>query len=436
MNKNLFRIYQFIKYQRSNYSISPVKVCRELKESQYWSREETQNNQLDQLNKLLLFVRESSSYYKDKLKNINLPLKNLEDFNKLVPSIDKSSIFDNIETIRTKTFTNKYMHSTSGSSGDPLSVYISEKADIYRKASFMRFKDWWGIQPHEKSVLIWRYDRGNESLLLRIKTFLRARYDISVYKLDDFHVKKYYKYIEKFKPSYIRGYKSGMVEFARALEKNNLKFNKAKFKVAIVTAEILYTAERKLIERALNCKVANEYGSADAGLFAYECQEGNMHVNEEAVFLNVKENNAVHVTELFNDSMPLLNYKNNDEVEISNEKCSCGRTSRLIKKVKGRTSGYILKPDGTKVNQGILIDFFTHLSELRPNSLRKFKVYQTKNNFRIEIIPLENFDVFCQEYLVKKIHKGISEDINVNFKLVNNIAREKSGKLVYFVREE
>lgn len=436
MNKAIFTILQYIKNKKRNYSINPIELFELLNKSQYWSSERILDYQLKKLNELLIYARENSKYYSSRLEKIKLPLKSLKEFNNLIPPIDKSQIIENIDEIKTKNFTNHYKHSTSGSSGDPLSIFISEKAEVYRKAGFNRFKNWWGIKPYEKSVLIWSYDRANENYLSKIKTFLRARYDINVYKLDNYNIKKHFEYIEKFKPSYIRGYKSGIVEFAELLKKNNLFFSKAKFKVAIVTAEILYKEERKLIEKMLNCKVANEYGSADAGLFAYECPEGSMHINEESVYIDVKENSSVNVTELFNYSMPLINYKNNDEIIISNKDCSCGRTSRLIKEVKGRTSGYILKPDGTTINQGVLVGLFTCFNEEKPNSIRKFKVYQNKNNFKIKIVPLENFDSTCQDLLINKFHKEIGKEINIEFELVNNIKREKSGKLVYFVRQE
>jgi phenylacetate-CoA ligase len=436
MNKNIFKIYQFFKFKKGGYSVSPNKIFKSLNESQYWSREKMRLYQLDKLNKLLMFAGKNSDYYANRFKNIDLPLNNIDEFENKIPPIYKKEIVDNSEKIKTVKFTNKFMHSTSGSSGDPLAVYISEMAEIYRKAGSLRFRDWWGIKPHDKSVLIWRYERSKESFLLKIKTYFRSRYDINVYGLNDSNIHEYYNFIEKFKPTYIRGYKSGILEFAELIDKNKLRFKNAEFKVAVVTAEILYEEERKLIERVLNCKVANEYGSAEAGLFAYECPFGSMHIYEEANYLYVNERSEVIVTELFNESTPLINYKNDDEITITEEKCKCGRTSRLIKEVKGRVSGYISRTDGSKVNQGILISIFTELNDSRSNVVRKFKVYQKKNKLKIKIVPMDNFNNECKDFICKSLYEHVGNDILIEFDIVSKIEREKSGKLVYFVNEQ
>jgi len=435
MNKNIFKIYQFFKFKKSGYSVSPNKIFKSLNESQYWSKEKMRLYQLDKLNKLLIFASKNSDYYANKFKNIDLPLNNIVEFERKIPPINKKEIANNLEKIKSEKFINKYIHSTSGSSGDPLTIYISEMAEIYRKAGSIRFRDWWGIKPHDKSVLIWRYDRKEENLNLKFKTFLRSRYDINVYGLNDNNIHEYFNYIEKFKPAYIRGYKSGIVEFAELLDKNKLKFRKSKFKVAIVTSEVLYKEERDLIERVLNCKVANEYGAAEVGLIAYECPQGSMHVFEEANYLFVNKRSEVIVTELYNESTPLINYKNDDEIIIVEEKCKCGRTSRLIKEVKGRVSGYILKTDGSKINQGILISIFMELNEKISNAVRKFKVYQKKNKLKIKIVPMDNFNNDCKDFICKRLYEHVGNDILIEFDIVNKIEREKSGKLVYFVHE-
>lgn len=434
MNKYIFKIYQHFIFKKRGYSVSPYKIFDFLNKSQYWSQEKMRKHQLNLLNNLVVFSKKSSSYYSDKFKNVKLPFIDFKAFNDQVSEIDKADIVKNINELKTKNFTNKYHHSTSGSTGDPLSAYISEMAEIYRKAGMIRFKDWWGIKPHEKSVLIWRYQRENENLMLRIKTYFRSRYDVNVYGLNDNTILKHFEYIENFQPTSIRGYKSGVLEFAELLDKNKLKFKKAKFKVVIVTAELLYKSEREFIERTLNCKVANEYGSADGGLFAYECPQGSMHIYEEAVYLEIDRNSSVVVTELHNNSMPFIRYKNKDELVISEEICKCGRTSRTISELKGRVSGYIILPDGRKLNQGIFIDIFMGLHDFKFNSVKKFKVYQEKMKFRIKIVPLENFNKDCEEFIRKAVSKRISNDFEIDFEIVQEIEREKSGKLVFFVQ--
>ena len=48
---------------------------------------------------------------------------------------------------------------------------------------------------------------------------------------------------------------------------------------------MLLIEERRFIQDVFGVKVANEYGAADGGQFAFECPEGSLHVNEESVFM-------------------------------------------------------------------------------------------------------------------------------------------------------
>jgi phenylacetate-CoA ligase len=161
-----------------------------------------------------------------------------------------------------------------------------------------------------------------------------------------------------------------------------------------------------------------------------------MHINEESVFIYTDENNNAIVTELFNNSMPYINYINDDIITISDNYCECGRTSRVIEKIIGRKSGYIIKPDGSKINQFILMVIFYEVYRYKfKNSIRKFKIFQKENLFRIEIIPLENFNDSCKDYISKRMYEEIGSQIRIEFQLVDNIERDKSGKFRYFIRE-
>lgn len=433
MNKFLYQFYQSYQYKRRGFRINPTKITKELLESQYWSRQRMSDFQRDKLNSLVKFAFEKSEYYKHKLANCKLTFTKPEEVIDFIPVIRKKDIIENMNGLRTPNYVDNYIHSTSGSSGDPLSVAISEMAEIYRKATFLRFKRWWGIEDHEKSVLVWRYNRDNEKGFSKFKTIMRSRYDVNVYNLGSSNIHSHFNYIEKFRPVYIRGYCSGVVEFARLMKENGLRFKKAKLKVAIVTSEVLYPEDRKLMESVFGCKVANEYGSADGGLFAYECKKGNMHINEESVYLNTRKETEVVVTELFNDSMPIINYLNDDHVTISEDYCECGVTSRYIEEVIGRYSGFIIKSDGTKINQGILIDIFARLGDPFPNAVKKFKVYQDHNNLTIQLIPMEDYSISFAQALKSEIYSVIDTEFNVEINLVDTIELQKSGKNVYFV---
>ncbi len=438
MSNFLYKIYDQIKFRKKGFPIHPNKLRKLFIESQYWSRETMEEYQLDKLNQLLDVAKNSSAYYAEKFNEMELPLKSIDQFRDSTALIDKRKIIENHINLKTKHYSNQFKHATSGTTGDPMIVYISGLSEVYRSACHKRFHNWWGIKENEKNVYIARKNSNlKETLFSKLKMYLRRRLDIDVFDLNDKTIIKYYKEIEKFKPTYIRGYKSGVLEFAELLDKFNLKFKNFKLKVVIVTSEVLYENERKYIEKILNCKVANEYGSVEAGVYANECPDGSMHINEETVYMYTNDRNEAIVTELDNDSLPLINYKNDDVITISEKYCSCGRTSRTIDEVKGRVSGYIVKVDGTKVNQVILPIIFMELNESQfKDSVKKFQVIQRYDKFIVRIIPLDNFNDICEEYIRKRMFEEIGHDIEVKFEMVESIERDKSGKFRIFIKHD
>ena len=322
-----------------------------------------------------------------------------------------------------------------------MSIYISGIAETYRIAGVIRFRNWWGINLFDKSVLIWGVratDKTNNSILATLKKKFRNRYDINVFELNEKEFLKFYNDIESFKPFYIRGYKSGILQFAELLEKLNLRFKSFEFKVAIVTSEVLLDEERRYIERVLNCKVANEYGAAEGGLYAYECDEGSMHIFEEAVYIFTNNNNIAITTELYNDHMPLINYQIGDKLYISNHNCKCGRTLRLIDQIQGRMNDVVICTDGREVSQYIFYYIINELNDIGlENAIKKYKIVQNHNHFEFFIIPGNNYhDTEIKEYILKRMNKEIGKDITVDFNLVKSIPREESGKLRFFIREK
>jgi len=71
----------------------------------------------------------------------------------------------------------------------------------------------------------------------------------------------------------------------------------------------------------------------------------------ENVYLEVSEKGKLLITNLNNLSMPFIRYEIGDALKISNEECSCGRKSLLIKEIIGRESDFLLTPSGKKYSQ-------------------------------------------------------------------------------------
>ncbi len=438
MYKYLYKIYQIVRFRHKKFPISPLVFLKQLGESESWDRDRMEAYQLEKINELLRDAKENTPFYKKRITKELSSIKSLEEFKESFPTLTKKDIRTNVTDLVNHKEENVHPHSTSGSTGTPIVAIISGMAQSLRLAGIMRFYSWWGIEQFDKNVLIWgrrKTQKKETGILAGIKRKFLNRLEINVFELNKDTVLKYVENIIRFNPTYIRGYPSGLYTLSKLMGEQKLTLRKVKLKVIIVTGEILYDYQRTLIEDTFKCKVANEYGSAECGLYAHECPEGSLHINEESVFIHTDDKNNSIVTELHNNGMPLINYVNNDRLEISNDYCSCGRTSRLVKKISGRVSDYIIAPDGSEITDGIFYYIIAELADVNlNNSVIQYKVYQNKNDFLVEIVAGENYKVEVANYIEKRMKEQIDEKINVNIKLVEAIKRDKSGKLRVFVQ--
>ncbi len=438
--KHLFRLFLYIRFSKRKLSISPFKLNKMLDKSQYWDRDYLHKYQLQKLNELINYSINGTHYYKKKINGNSLKFKNLDSFYNNFPQLTKKNILENSENLLNRQIVNRFKHATSGSTGEPMTIEISDVAEAYRLACKMRFYSWWGVGFYDKSVLLWKINRpkvDSNSFLSKVRKKLKNRLDIDIFNLNDKTIFGYVDQIDKFNPKFIRSYKSGLYEFARLMVKHDLHFKKTNLKVAVVTSETLLEEERVFIEKTLNCKVANEYGAAEGGFYACECTEGSMHINEEINLVSTDINNNALVTELFNNAMPLINYRNDDKIVISNKQCSCGRTSRIIDRIEGRVGDYVFCPDGTKLNSIIFAYIVRESVENGyKGSIKQYRVIQSKNKFALEFVPGINYNNKVSEIIKKRMYKEIGKDIEIEIKLVQQIKREKSGKLRIFIRKD
>lgn len=437
---NLFKSFLSIRFLRKKLPVNPFSLLKKLERSQYFNRKIVEENQLKRLNILVKKAKEETSFYKNKIKENNVNYKSLDDFNKSFHVLTKSEITNNSHSLTNKRKGKKYIHSTSGSTGAPMKVAISGMAEAFRFAAKMRFHRWWGVDFFEKNILVWRVKESDDRYLSfsdKVKKIFKNRLEIDVFNLNDRTVHDYVKQINGFNAKFIRGYKSGLFELATLIDRNNLKIKSDSLRVAIVTSEMLLESERELIQRIFNCKVANEYGSAESGFYAAECEKGSMHINEELIYIRTDEENNAYVTELYNDTMPLINYKNEDLLIISQDYCSCGRTSRIIEEIKGRISDAIRCQDGTIKSTMILPHIIRDaLSGSYDRVIEQYRFVQKGDDqFELDLVRGPKYIEAVSSSIESCFHKEIGDDISLKINFVSSIERESSGKKRFFVKK-
>jgi phenylacetate-CoA ligase len=131
----------------------------------------------------------------------------------------------------------------------------------------------------------------------------------------------------------------------------------------LVSSEQCTPAMRTRIAGAWGVQPYNTYATTEASTTAVECdRHEGLHVFESHVILEVVDGDGrpvpdgeqgakVLVTNLFNRVQPLIRYELTDLLTIAPDACPCGRTTRRIKSIDGRTDDImqLLTPAGHQV---------------------------------------------------------------------------------------
>jgi phenylacetate-CoA ligase len=127
-------------------------------------------------------------------------------------------------------------------------------------------------------------------------------------------------------------------------------------RIAFVGAEPHSEDMRRRIEAAYGLKAFNSYGLSEMNGpgVAFECQEQNgMHVWEDAFLLEVMDPETLEpvgpgevgelvFTNLTRQGMPLLRYRTRDLASYDDTPCPCGRSSRRLSRIQGRSDDMLI----------------------------------------------------------------------------------------------
>ena len=380
------------------------------------------------------------AYLKDEIENN--PIAAL----KQIPILEKDYFRDNSENFINEAIdrSNLIPNITGGSTGQPLRFYMDRTTVEHYEAARLRGLSWSGITPGSRSVMIW----GNPIELNSMKKrsyhlkerWLKNRIIIPAYSLKSESINQYINRIERYKPEYFYGYASALHAFALLMLKESISLSFIP-KAVVSTAETLHDFQREAIQRAFGCKVINEYGARDAGILAFECECGSMHVTVENAILEVVDsitsedvpigqNGTLIVTDLNNLLMPRLRYKLGDNIALSDEACKCNRGLPVMDKIVGRQDDVFLTTNGKLVHGHV----FSHLARSF-DSVSKFQIIQhAPHSASLYIILHSNSTEAEAELFIRNIEELLpGTDIDIHF--VDDISAGKSGKFRYAIRD-
>ncbi len=355
---------------------------------------------------------------------------NLSDY----PIINKEILKEKIE--KTDFYKNVkkdgVMH-TSGSTGAALTVPYTKDFLRYKYASSWFFREVNGLNrtvPNcnftgrvlfdldKEKKPYWLWGSPNSQLLF-------SQYHLSVKTISD-----YIDAMEHYKIKWVHGYPSVVSYFSQLVEDCGLTHRLHNMNILgiSVSSESLSQNQKVLIERVFNAKVLNFYGQAESVVDIFECEEGQLHINElfSEVELIPYENDIYHLvgTQLNNKSFPLIRYDTGDLVEYKGrQNCKCGRKGRIVEKIIGRVDDVIVLRDGRKIGR---ID---HLFKGSVNVVEAQVVQYQKGQGVFKIVKNKFYAKGDEENICNEIRNKLGHDFDYRIEYVDFIKKSKNGKL-------
>ena len=428
------------------------RVLKELSESQWQSRDEILFKQWQMVRRVVNKTAQQVPYYRRTFKRIGWDFNNkefsYEDFMN-IPKVEKEDVRGQLSEFLNPNYKGRITKgSTSGSTGQSLTVFYNTAHESYSEAARWRAKDWWGVKLGSPHVALWgrHYTGYKDRLSQQIKSYFMNFLLFSAFDIRQHSLKKIWKKIYRFKPHIIYGYPSAIFALAEYIKNNKLPAHKLGIKVIMITAESSSVDQRRVIEEVFGCKTANEYGCSETGGFVYECPEGNWHISSELAFIEFLdqkgkpvppgERGEIFLTHLRNDYMPLIRYRVGDIGSPLAGTCDCGRNLPLMEVSVAKESDIIHLANRESYMSGDLLYINKSVMQAYPSSILQFRVTQkTIASFEIEVVPGTGKVEKGEQLFEQLLKKQLGKNIQIHFKRVSSIEREPSGKLRYFISE-
>tara|TARA_B100001059_G_scaffold43638_1_gene35952 strand:- start:8058 stop:9362 length:1305 start_codon:yes stop_codon:yes gene_type:complete len=404
----------------------------EIKKMQNFTKSEIVDWQEAMLKRIITHSYNNTEYYNNLFKKNNLKIsdiKKLEDLDK-IPVLTKELIRNNFQQLQPKNLNNiNYKNlSTGGSSGDPLKFLIDYDSWSYIVANKIVYWEKTGYKYGNKYLAIGStslFINDEESLKHQLYYRMKNKIGVNGVNMSDEIVKSYVELIKSKKIKFLYGYASGIFLLAKYALEKKYQLN---IKAVFPTSEVLTDFYRETILKAFNCIIMDEYGAHDGGIIAFETNKNHYEIgyNSFLRYDNYKENiGDVLLTNLQSFSMPFINYRLGDKVEVSKNKSIYN--GQIINKVYGRESNVIFLENGNVLTGPGFTILFKDL-DVESYSISKIDI----NFIKLEIKKLDNFSNDQEKIILETLKKQAGDDIKIEIKYVEEFDVLRSGKRKYF----
>ncbi|CAL1239391.1 phenylacetate--CoA ligase family protein [Candidatus Methylocalor cossyra] len=425
---------------------STFALLANLEKTQWLSRDQIEQLQLNRLTELLRIAHAHCPWHAERIQAAGLVLEpgrtlTLDEFRRL-PTMTKADASAHRERLVWRQVPGGlHRFNTGGSSGQPLIFYYGRARQAADVASRLRAHRWWGVEPGDPEVFLWGapIELNGTDFLKTLRDRLFNQLLLNAFAMSEARMDDYLGTLQRFDPVNLFGYASSLALLAAHAKRRGRIPRLKRLKLVCTTGEPLYPQQRRLIEEVFGVPVSNEYGCRDGGTIALESPDGQLLVNSETLLLEILdpqgrpvapgEIGEAVITNLYSEAQPFIRYRTGDMVRRSAESCKAGRGLPVIAEVIGRTTDFIVRPDGT-IMHALAVIYVLRAIE----GIDEFKIIQPATD-RLEVLirPSPTWTDRAKDTIVGQLRQRMGSPVAVDIALVERIAPEASGKHRYVV---
>jgi len=426
----------------------------QLEQCQWWSSEALRAHQLGQVTELIRHAWSTAPFWRRRLGDAGLdpraPLT-WELFARL-PLLTRRDVQDHAADLRCRRLPEGhgpvYSSSTSGSTGQPVTVDKSEVANLFWRAVTVREHLWHRRDLSAKLAMI-RHVRDAEGA----RPPRGARQDgwgpstDAIYRTGPASVlairsdvKAQAKWLRRENPTYLLTYPSNLLLLARHFQSGG-KPVPPNLRQIRTMSETLTPGTRRICEEVFGVPIVDMYSTQEVGYLALQCPDHpHYHVQSETVVVEVLDDDGIPcapgevgrvvVTALHNHAMPLIRYEVGDYAQVG-EPCPCGRGLPVLTRILGRVRNMLTFPDGRRNWPVFADDRFVTIAPIRQYQF----VQKTPERIEVRFVADRVVTSEEEQRLRALINGRLGYDFDLVFTYPSHIPRDASGKFEDFRSE-
>lgn len=421
-----------------------IQYLAELDRAQHLPRHEIEWMQMSKLRDLLRTAVDHCPWHRVRIRDAGIDLHadlTIEDLRRM-PTMDKADAIANGKGMVWHGVPGgSYQYNTGGSSGKPLVFYFGRRRQAADAASRIRGRRWFGVDLGEPEVYLWGapVELNKTDRVKRIRDRLLNQLVLNAFEMSPERMTEYCGEIQRWQPRCIYGYATSVSLLAAHARDRGIELRLPELKVVCTTGEPLYPHQRKLIGDVFGVPVANEFGARDSGLIAHESPAGQMLLQSETVILEVLntegkpvgpgQTGEAVITGLESQAQPFIRYRTGDVVRYTDEACKEGRGLHVIAEVIGRTTDFLVRPDGT------IMHALAGIYVLRAvPGVAEFKIIQPSvDRLLVQVVPGAQWGADAPKAVIGGLRERMGSGVGIELEIMDQIPAERSGKHRYVV---